>query len=58
VSGYVLDGWGGLHPLGGAPTVSASSYVPGWDIARGVGLVGKHGAVVNAVGAVFNFNSP
>jgi hypothetical protein len=58
VSGYVLDGWGALHPLGSAPAVTASSYAPGWDIARGVALVGNRGAVVNAVGTVFNFNSP
>jgi hypothetical protein len=37
--------------------VTASSYAPGWDIARGVALVGNRGAVVNAVGTVFNFNS-
>ena len=22
VSGYVLEGWGGIHPFGGAPAVS------------------------------------
>lgn len=34
--GYVLDGFGGLHPFGGAPAVAPGSYWPGWDIARGV----------------------
>jgi hypothetical protein len=36
VSGYVLDGWGGLHPFGGAPSVSSTASWRGWDIARGV----------------------
>ena len=35
-SGYVLDGWGGLHPFGSAPPVSSPGWWPGWDIARGV----------------------
>src|ERR1035437_2117415 len=35
---YVLDGWGGLHPFGGAPAVSGTAYWQGWDIARGIAL--------------------
>ena len=44
-SGYVLDGWGGLHPFhpttdGSAmPAAISSSYWSGWDIARGVWLL-------------------
>ena len=38
VSGYVLDGYGGLHPLGSAPAVARSAYWQGWDIA--IGLAG------------------
>ena len=37
-SGYVLDGFGGLHPVGGAEPASAGYWV-GWDIARGVVLL-------------------
>jgi hypothetical protein len=33
---YSLDGWGGIHPIGSAPTVSGTGYWPGWDIARGI----------------------
>jgi len=33
-SGYVLDGYGGLHQFGGAPAPPAFSYWPGRDIAR------------------------
>ncbi|CAN5600943.1 hypothetical protein BH20ACT2_BH20ACT2_21850 [soil metagenome] len=36
--GYVLDGWGGVHPYGGAPRLATSSYWPGWDIARGLAI--------------------
>ncbi|HEY4868609.1 MAG TPA: PQQ-binding-like beta-propeller repeat protein, partial [Candidatus Dormibacteraeota bacterium] len=34
--GYLLDGYGGVHPYGGASFSSASAYHPGWDIARGI----------------------
>ncbi|MHB8614421.1 MAG: hypothetical protein ACYDAL_18685 [Candidatus Dormibacteraceae bacterium] len=34
LGGYVLDGWGGLHPFGNAPAISNFSYWPNWDIAR------------------------
>ena len=36
--GYVLDGWGGIHPIGSAPGVVGTAYWPGWDIARGLVL--------------------
>lgn len=32
--GYVLDGWGGIHPLNGARPVTGNGYWQGWDIAR------------------------
>jgi len=32
--GWTLDGWGGLHAYGSAPSVQAGGYWPGWDIAR------------------------
>ena len=34
-AGYVLDGYGGVSPFGGAPAISPSPpYWSGWDIAR------------------------
>jgi hypothetical protein len=33
-AGYTLDGWGGLHPFGGAPPIVSQSYWPGRDIAK------------------------
>ena len=44
-SGYVLDGWGGLHPFhvnnDGSimPPTPKTAYWPGWDIARSVWLL-------------------
>lgn len=38
-AGYSLDGFGGLHPFGGAPAVTASTGSwKGWDIARSVAI--------------------
>jgi uncharacterized protein YvpB len=34
--GYILDGYGGVHPFGGAPALSFPAYWSGWDIARGL----------------------
>jgi hypothetical protein len=34
--GWTVDGFGGLHPFGGAPLLPATAYWSGWDIARGV----------------------
>ncbi|MFI5268720.1 MAG: hypothetical protein ACHQ7M_15200, partial [Chloroflexota bacterium] len=34
-TGYVLDGYGGLHPIGQVP-IPDSPYWGGWDIAVGV----------------------
>jgi hypothetical protein len=44
-AGYVLDGWGGLHPFhpttdgSTMPVAVTSTYWPGWDIARAVWLL-------------------
>jgi hypothetical protein len=56
-AGYVLDGWGGLHPFGGAPPVTAGAYWPGWDIAKAVAVnpSGTGGHVLDAWGAVHPF---
>ncbi|MEZ5170883.1 MAG: VCBS repeat-containing protein [Acidimicrobiia bacterium] len=36
--GYVVDGFGGLHKFGTAPSITSSGYWSGWDIVRGVAL--------------------
>jgi hypothetical protein len=33
-SGYLLDGFGGVHPFGGAAAIASYPYWPGLDIAR------------------------
>jgi hypothetical protein len=56
--GYVLDGFGGLHPFASAGTalpqsVPISGYWPNWDIARSVVMVpgsSTDGYVVDGVG--------
>jgi Subtilase family len=56
--GWVLDGWGGIHPFGATgempATLSASGYWRGWDIARGlaIGPGGQGGYVVDGWGGV------
>lgn len=48
-SGYVLDGWGGLHPFFSGAEIPAdmspnpylSAYWQGWDIARSVDYIGQ-----------------
>jgi hypothetical protein len=54
VSGYVLDGSGGIHPFGGAPPFLTATYWPGMDIARGIALRpdGSSGWVVDGWGGV------
>jgi hypothetical protein len=34
--GYTLDGFGGVHPFGDSPPVTATGYWPGWTIARSI----------------------
>lgn len=36
--GYMMDGYGGIHTVGGAPSLPASGYWNGWDIARDLSL--------------------
>lgn len=56
-AGYVLDGWGGIHPFGGAPAFSASASWPGWDIARAIALEpdGLGGYVLDGYGGLHPF---
>jgi SpoIID/LytB domain protein len=56
--GYVLDGYGGMHPVGGAPPPTAYGlYQPGWDIARDLAVRadGTSGYVLDGFGAVYAF---
>ncbi|HET7340033.1 MAG TPA: hypothetical protein VFL90_01120, partial [Methylomirabilota bacterium] len=60
--GYVLDGFGGLHPFavnGGAmpAAVQGAPYWPGWDIARRVVIMddGKSGYILDGFGGVHAF---
>ena len=60
-SGWVLDGWGGLHPFGGAPAITNGPYWSGWDIARGLVLTpeGNGGWIVDGWGGIHAFgNAP
>jgi glucose/arabinose dehydrogenase len=58
VSGYLLDGFGGLHPLGGAPAVSPSPPYFGFDAAEDVELSGGGGYVLDAFGGVHARGAP
>jgi hypothetical protein len=55
--GYVLDGFGGLHPFGGAPAVAPGGYWRGWDIVRGLALRpdGGSGYVLDGWGGLHPF---
>jgi hypothetical protein len=55
-SGYVLDGFGGLHAFGGAPAVSSPVNWGSWDIARAVAAVapGK-GYILDGYGGLHSF---
>ncbi len=50
LSGYVLDGFGGLHPFAAlgasAPSLTGSAYWPGWSIARDLVLSSDGGGYV------------
>lgn len=56
-AGWVLDAFGGLHAVGGAPAVAASGYWQGWDIARDLAAVrGRDGGyVLDGYGALHPF---
>jgi glucose/arabinose dehydrogenase len=59
--GYVLDGFGGLHPFGrrghAAPAaITSAPYWSGWDIARAVALTGPaRGYLLDGFGGVHRF---
>jgi hypothetical protein len=56
-SGYILDGWGGIHPFGSAPAVTNFAYFPGNDVAKRMFLFsdGKGGYVLDAWGGIHPF---
>ena len=60
-SGFVLDGWGGLHPYGSLGAVqtsgSAGHYWAGWDIARDFAFLpdGSGGFVLDGYGGLHPF---
>jgi len=56
---YTLDGYGGIHSDGGSPAMNASSYWPGWKIARSAALLpdGTGGYVLDGYGGVHQFGS-
>ena len=57
-SGWVLDGFGGVHPWGGAPVVQQPGYWPGWDIARGISAAGGGGGwVLDGFGGLHEFGT-
>ena len=62
-SGYILDGYGGLHPFhpttdGSAmPPALTTTYWPGWDIARSVIMAGSptSGYTLDGYGGIHPF---
>ncbi|MEA2646863.1 MAG: hypothetical protein QOE92_1946 [Chloroflexota bacterium] len=56
---YSLDGWGGIHSVGGSPAMTASAYWPNWDIARGIAVFndGTGGYTLDGWGGVHRFGS-
>ncbi|HEX6489408.1 MAG TPA: fibronectin type III domain-containing protein [Candidatus Dormibacteraeota bacterium] len=56
-AGYVVDGWGGVHPFGPAPAAPGSAYWAGQDIARGIATApNRHsGYVLDGWGGIHPF---
>ncbi len=56
---YTLDGWGGLHPASGSPSLAGSAYWAGSDVARSLALFpdGSGGFVLDALGGLHPFGS-
>jgi CHAP domain len=55
-SGYVLDGYGGLHSFGNAPSVTSPTTWPGWDIARAIAVVARgKGYILDGYGGLHAF---
>ena len=56
--GYVLDGWGGIHAVGGASPATGATFWSGWDIARGITVRsdGSSGWVLDGWGGVHPYS--
>ena len=56
---YTLDGYGGLHPVGTAPAMGATTYWPGWNIARSAALFpdGTGGYTLDGWGGLHQFGT-
>jgi len=68
-SGYVMEGYGGLHPFTPSgqplpPSLNPAPFWSGWDIARGVFLLpastmaAPSGYVLDGYGGLSGFGSP
>lgn len=55
--GWILDAFGGVHAVGGAPAVQTAAYWPGWDIARDLAVAAgqRGGYVLDGYGALHAF---
>ncbi|HEX6513658.1 MAG TPA: cellulase family glycosylhydrolase [Chloroflexota bacterium] len=56
LGGVTLDGFGGLHTAGNAPTPHGSAYWPGWDIATGVAGNDQGGWVLDGFGGLHPYS--
>jgi hypothetical protein len=62
--GYVLDGWGAMHPFGlghaPPPPITTGPYWRGWDVARGAVMLvdGTGGYIFDAWGGAHAFALP
>lgn len=56
-SGYVLDGWGGIHPFGNAAPAKGGPAWPNWDIARKIVLLPNNtgGYLLDNAGGIHPF---
>ena len=56
---YVLDLYGGVHTIGGAPTATGAPYWYGWGIARGIAVLpdGRGGYVLDGWGGLHPFGT-
>ena len=59
--GYILDGFGGVTPFGGAPglAMAGAPYWAGWDIARALTVLpdGSGGWILDGWGGIHNFGA-
>jgi hypothetical protein len=55
--GWVLDGFGAMHPFGGAPSVAVTHYTGAIDHVDAVALPGNRGYVLDDDGRVWPFGS-